>query len=111
VRDRDATRYHITPRDAVYLIDQALEGNTAGLIPSNLVAYSIGDLADVFGQLTNRQPIYTSLLDGEKRHETLDGITNSGEAKRIPRDELKRLVSNYLKLTLQEQKRKLFWKP
>ncbi len=100
VRDRDATRYHLMLHQALLLIDAALRRNSAITIPGNLMSYSIGDLADVYQELTNKKPIYTSLLNGEKRHETLDGITNSGEAKRLPRDELKRLVSNYLNLHL-----------
>jgi len=98
VRDRDATRFHITLDQAIQLIDSALRKEGIGTVPSGLQSYSIGDLADVYEELTKIKPIYTQLLPGEKRHETLDGINNSNDAPRLSRDELRRLVSNYLHL-------------
>jgi len=100
VRDRDATRYHLTVNQALEIIQGALDNNCIATIPANLWAYSIGDLADAYSKLTKKTPIYTNLLVGEKKHETLDGMSNSGKAKRITKDVLKCLVSDYLNLTL-----------
>jgi len=102
VRDRDATRYHIVLDQALDLIEYTLQNNKTANIPSNLWSYSIGDLADVYIELTKKKPIYTQLLPEEKKHETLDGITNSYNAKRIGKDVLRCLVSDYLNLILIE---------
>ena len=107
VRDRDATRYHIILNQAFDLIKYTIDHNKTANIPANLWSYSIGDLADVYSELTRKRPVYTQLLPGEKRHETLDGITNSFNAKRMEKDVLKCLVSDYLNLTLVEQKKML----
>jgi len=96
VRDRDATRYHIILDQALELIESTLKNNNMINIPVNLWSYSIGDLADVYSELTKKKPFYTQLLPEEKKHETLDGISNSGNARRISKDVLRCLVSDYL---------------
>jgi len=100
VRDRDATRYHIMLGQAIELVESALKNNNTINIPVNLWSYSIGDLADAYSDLTKKKPIYTQLLPEEKKHETLDGISNSYNARRISKDVLKCLVSDYLNLIL-----------
>ncbi len=107
VRDRDATRYHIMLDQAYDLIKWSLKNDQIVNIPTNLLSYSIGDLADVYAELTDKKPIYTSLLPGEKKHETLDGISNSYNAGRIDKDVLLCLVSDYLNLHLEEKKKLL----
>jgi len=62
VRDRDATRYHLTPEQALELIEFTLKNNKIANIPANLWSYSMGDLADVYAELTNKKPIYTQFL-------------------------------------------------
>ena len=107
VRDRDATRYHLSVDQALDIIKNALESNYIINIPANLYSYNLGDLADVYSELTGKKPIYTQLLPGEKKHETLDGLTNSYNARRIPKDVLRCLVSDYLNLTLVKKKKML----
>jgi len=102
VRDRDATRYHIILDKALELIESSLKNNNIINIPVNLWSYSLGDLADAYSELTGKKPIYTQLLLEEKKHETLDGISNSYNARRISKDVLKCLVSDYLNLILVE---------
>jgi len=102
VRDRDATRYHIVLDQAIELIQYTLANDKTVNIPANLWSYSIGDLADVYSELTKKKPIYTQLLLGEKKHETLDGISNRYNARRIGKDVLRCLVSDYLNLILVE---------
>jgi len=107
VRDRDATRYHLMLNQAYDLIKWSLQNDQIINIPANLLSYSIGDLADVYADLTGKRPIYTQLLPGEKKHETLDGITNSYNAERIDKDVLLCLVSDYLNLHLVKKKKVL----
>jgi len=96
IRDRKATRYHITLELALMLIQTALTKDRIQTLPENLNAYNLGDLADVFYNLTKIDPHDTALLPGEKLHETLDGISYSNEAPLLTQEELERLVSDYL---------------
>jgi len=96
VRDRTATRYHITLELAIMLIFTALTKQNIQTIPENLNAYNVGDLADAFHNVTKIEPHNTTLLSGEKLHETLDGITYSNEAPLLTKEELERLISDYL---------------
>lgn len=96
VRDFDATRYHLTLDHAVDLVIQAIGKDRLQIIPENLKAYNLSDLAKVYQKFTKRIPTRTKLLNGEKLHETLDGKTYSNEAPLLTKEELKSLVSDYL---------------
>ena len=96
IRDRKATRYHITLELAMMLILTALTKDNVQTLPKNLSAYNLGDLADVFETATKLKPHYTSLLPEEKLHETLDGQIHSNEVPLLTKGELKRLISDYL---------------
>ncbi len=96
IRDRSATRYHITLELAMMLISTSLYNDRIQTLPENLNAYNLGDLADAFQRVTKIEPHYTKLLQGEKLHETLDGISSSSMAPLLTQEELTRLVSDYL---------------
>jgi len=96
LRDRHATRYHLTLDMALELIIKVLTNNKIMTLPSDLKAYNLGDLANVFEDITHKIGNETELLPEEKLHETLDGITYSNTAPRLKEEELKSLVSNYM---------------
>jgi len=96
VRDLRTTRYHITLKLALMLILTALTKDRIQTLPENLNAYNLGDLSRVYWKITGREPEKSHLLQGEKMHETLDGISYSNEAPLLTQEELERLVSDYL---------------
>jgi len=96
VRNKQATRYHITMELALMLIQTALTKDRIQTLPENLNAYNLGDLADAYEEATGREAEYTQLLAGEKLHETLDGLSYSNQAPLLTMEELKRLILDYL---------------
>jgi len=96
VRDREATRYHLTLDMAIELIVKTLSNDNTENLPGDLNAYNLGDLADAYQEVTGRTPEGSFLLPGEKLHETLDGISYSNEASLLTGEELERIISNYL---------------
>ena len=96
VRDRDATRFHLTLDNAIKLIFTALIKNDVQTLPENLNAYNLGDLVDAYQSVTQREPVYGFLPSEEKLHETLDGKSYSNEVLLLTTEKLKTLISDYL---------------
>lgn len=86
--DPECTRYWLFVKDAVSLVTQAINGNDKLLIP-NLPAFRIADLAEAM----NVNPEIIGLPAGEKLAETMDGMTDSSEARRMTVKELKEALN------------------
>lgn len=87
VTDPECTRFWMTMGEACDLVLSAVTGEmgtTQPLIPT-LPAYRLGDLAEALGVEMDIRGLPLS----EKRHETLDGITDSSQARRMTVEELK----------------------
>lgn len=80
VTDPDMTRFVMTLDDSVDLIDNALKLGSGGetWIP-RIPAMRIGDLAELFSEMTGKEIKIIGLRPGEKRHEDL---LNESEAAR-----------------------------
>jgi UDP-N-acetylglucosamine 4,6-dehydratase len=80
VTDPDMTRFVMTLDDSVDLIEHALKWGHGGetWIP-RIPAMRIGDLAELFSEMTNKEIKVIGLRPGEKRHEDL---LNESEAAR-----------------------------
>ena len=83
--DPDCTRYWMRIDDAVELVLSAIKSERELLIPQ-LPAYRLGDLLLAFGVEPDK---ITGLPAHEKRHETMDGITDSSQARRMSVEELR----------------------
>lgn len=80
VTDPDMTRFVMTLDDSVDLIDNALQfGNGGETWIPRIPAMRIGDLAELFSEMTNKEIKIIGLRPGEKRHEDL---LNESEAAR-----------------------------
>lgn len=86
LRDPEATRFWMTREEAVQLVlDTAATMRGADLVVPDLPAYRLGDLAEAMGV----SYAVTSLLPGEKLHESMEEGNSSDQARRMSVDELK----------------------
>jgi FlaA1/EpsC-like NDP-sugar epimerase len=87
--DPECTRYWMSRRQAVELVlDLARDMHGGELVIPSLPAYRLGDLATAMGI----EPRAVGLDPHEKRHETMDGITDSSQARRLTVNELRVLL-------------------
>jgi FlaA1/EpsC-like NDP-sugar epimerase len=110
ITDPEATRYFMTIDDAVNLVLDTVADiplingpssillTTTGIdvngivVPRQLKAYRLADLAFVFWGTLGWDMKKIDLPLWEKRHETLDGITDSSQAPRMTTAELKAAI-------------------
>ncbi len=86
----EATRYFMFASEAVDLVLDTLRTMNGGEIAiPDLPAYQIKDLAEAYGAKMN---IIGMDLSVEKLHETMDGITDSSQARRMTVSELREVL-------------------
>jgi UDP-N-acetylglucosamine 4,6-dehydratase len=91
VTDPDCTRFFMRIEGAADLVYRTAQTDDGGeLAIPTLPAYRVGDLAEAMG--LNMQ--VTGLPDFEKKHETMDGLTTSEQARRMTVEELRRELAN-----------------
>lgn len=91
IRDPDATRYWMREDEAVDLVIHTAQSMRGGEVSIPVLpAYRLADLAEAMGVTTFR----TKLLKGEKMHETMDGITDSSQARRMSVAELRKALQH-----------------
>lgn len=92
VTDPDCTRFFMTMDEAVGLVMETINRSNGGelVIPENLPAYSVGDLAEAFNMpiKTNGLPYY------EKKHEGMRDDLQSDLARRMTIEELREAIDN-----------------
>jgi UDP-N-acetylglucosamine 4,6-dehydratase len=90
ITDPEVTRFHMFQEEAVQLVlDSIAYGSTEAPSIPDLPAYKLSDLAEAMGI---KEYKIIGLPDYEKRHETMDGITDSSQARRLSVDELKEIL-------------------
>lgn len=89
ISDPRSTRYFMRIADAVALVEGLLTHRIPGeiKIPS-LAAYQLSDLAEAIAG-RDYPTIEVGMPEWEKLHETMDGITDSSQARRMTVDELR----------------------
>lgn len=97
----DATRYFMTIDDAINLVIQVMAGSPSDRVitPDGLPAYAVGDLLDSYCRVAGLEDypvVVTGLPHYEKQHETMDGITDSSQARRMSTDELRTHICQLL---------------
>ena len=93
MRDPDVTRFWMTRNEAVaFVFAAATEFEVSRVHIPELPGYRLQDLADAMGVETK----LTELLPGEKKHETMDGVTDSSHARRMSVDELREALNEIL---------------
>ncbi len=86
VTDPDCTRFFMRIEAAAELVYRTAESQAGGeLAIPTLPAYRVGDLAEAMGVSVR----VTGLPEFEKKHETMDGVTTSAQARRMTVDELR----------------------
>lgn len=85
VTDPECTRFFMRRDEAASLVLDTAFGAGGRLAIPDLPAYRIGDLAEA---MDVRMDV-TTLPDFEKRHETMDGVKTSKDARRMTVDELR----------------------
>lgn len=86
VTDPDCTRYWMKISEAVSLVMRTITHMEGGeLAIPELPAYRLGDLAEAMNAKTK----VIGLPDWEKKHESMDGITTSEQARRMTVGELR----------------------
>lgn len=91
VTDPECTRYFMRREEAVDLVMRTIDTMLGGeLNIPDLPAYRLGDLAEAMGvgMLVN------GLSEFEKRHETMDGKTDSSTARRMSVEELREALDH-----------------
>ena len=98
VRGSDVTRFHLTKNEAADIIEKALDQVTPAphIIPYNLPAYLLMDLARAFCNVTDKELLLISRRKDEKVHEKLDKDYTSDNATRLKIPELEALINGYL---------------
>lgn len=87
VTDPDCTRFFMRIEAAADLVYRTAASNDGGeLAIPTLPAYRVGDLAEAMGVGVE----VSGLPDFEKKHETMDGITTSADARRMTIAELRK---------------------
>lgn len=88
--DPDCTRFWMTLRQACDLVmSTAMVMRGGELAIPDLPAYRLGDLAEAMGV----RPTVIGLGSHEKKHETMDGLTTSADARRMAVPELKEALA------------------
>jgi len=91
VTSPDCTRYFMTLDQATDLVLETINTMKGGEINiPDLPGYRIGDLAEAFGAKMN----ITGLPPAEKEAETMDGITDSSQARRMTVEELQNAIKS-----------------
>lgn len=95
VTDPECTRFYMTVDQAVALVWQCVIGYYKNLvIPGNLPAYRVGDLAEAFRAEFICESETVGLPGHEKLHESMDNGLCSLDARRMTIDELRGLLRN-----------------
>lgn len=91
VTDPECTRFFMYLHESCDLVYKAITADHGGevFIP-DLPAYRLGDLAEAMGVKMN----VIGLPEREKLHETMDGITDSSQARRMTVEEIKEALKN-----------------
>lgn len=94
--DWDCTRFFMTIGHAVAMVWELLTDMQGGelIIPEQLPAYRLGDLAAAFSSVYGVPSMETGLLPFEKVHESMNDKLCSFDARRMSIDELKELIEN-----------------
>jgi len=92
ITDPNATRFAMMQEEAVSLVISTLaNGSTKEPTIPDLPAYRLGDLARAMGI---ERLIKIGLPDYEKLHESLDGETDSSQARRLSINELREMIKS-----------------
>lgn len=95
ITDPECTRFYMTVDQAVELVWQCVQGQFRNLvIPTNLPAYRVGDLAEAFCAEFICESETVGLPGHEKLHESMDDGLCSLDARRMTIDELRGLLRN-----------------
>ncbi len=92
VTDVECTRFYMTMSQACSLVDRAVKTEKdyrSPLLPVNLPAYRLGDLATAFSYSFRE----TGLPEYEKLHESLDAGYSSDRAQRLKISELRDIIA------------------
>lgn len=91
VTDPECTRYFMRRSEAVKLVMDTIDTMQGGeLNIPQLPAYRLGDLAEAM----QVEIVVNGLSEFEKRHETMDGVTDSSTARRMTVEELREELGN-----------------
>jgi len=111
ITDPSMTRFNITMKEALDLIERAAKnGNGGEVFIPKLDAYNLRDLVDVIYQILDKEvkEELISVRPGEKMHETLlnmDELRNTVETEMdyVLYNDLSRNINNYPKTTMNEE--------
>jgi len=98
LRGKESTRFHLMIDEAVLLVQMAMDPDVKmmKIIPGNLKAYNVHDLAIAYSNVTGKEMRTTIKPEDEKTHEKLDDDLTSDRATKITVPELEKLVESYL---------------